>query len=227
MADSSDVDQAWEGELVLGGGWAYYHGIAGDTSVHCHYPVQLIFAPSQPATVLLQDDVVLQGNHITIPSNVEHQMEKMDQVVDMVYVEPALMHEQINAPETMDEWLARLKKARPISEDRRIGQAIELVENSLDQKISLSQIAKAAGMSKSLFTDQFRLATGIPLRRYVLWRRLNLAVKAIGEGESATQAAHRAGFSDSAHFSRTMRETFGVSPSGSVQRLKISTLVPL
>jgi len=33
------------------------------------------------------------------------------------------------------------------------------------------------------------------------------------EGASLTEAAHAAGFFDSAHFSRTFRQTFGFAPS--------------
>ena len=37
------------------------------------------------------------------------------------------------------------------------------------------------------------------------------AVEAIAAGVSLTEAAHEAGFADSAHFSRTFRRMFGVA----------------
>lgn len=88
-------------------------------------------------------------------------------------------------------------------------------------------IARAAGMSKSSFTKLFRASVGMPLRRYVLWRRLNIAIAAIGEGSDATTAAHQAGFADSAHFSRTMKQMFGVSPTDGVLRIKMTIAAPL
>jgi len=40
---------------------------------------------------------------------------------------------------------------------------------------------------------------------------MNCAIAAIAKGASATDAAHLAGFSDSAHLSRTFRRFFGMS----------------
>ncbi len=54
---------------------------------------------------------------------------------------------------------------------------------------------------------------GIPIRRYVLWERLLLAIQQLTGGVTLTEAAHWAGFSDSAHFSRTFTRMFGLSPS--------------
>src|SRR3546814_5815939 len=54
---------------------------------------------------------------------------------------------------------------------------------------------------------------GMPFQRYVLWRRLLIAFDAIGGQHSATEAAHMAGFSDSAHFARTIKAMFGICAS--------------
>ena len=54
---------------------------------------------------------------------------------------------------------------------------------------------------------------GLPLRRYVLWLRLRDVLLSLAEGASLTEAAHAAGFADSAHMSRTFRDMFGVRPS--------------
>jgi AraC-like DNA-binding protein len=47
----------------------------------------------------------------------------------------------------------------------------------------------------------------------VLWARLQRAVREAGRGRSLTECAAAAGFSDGAHFSRTFRAHFGLSPS--------------
>ena len=54
---------------------------------------------------------------------------------------------------------------------------------------------------------------GIPLRRYLLWLRLIEGIKVALKGISLTAVAHEVGFSDSAHFSRSFKEMFGLTPS--------------
>jgi AraC-like DNA-binding protein len=44
------------------------------------------------------------------------------------------------------------------------------------------------------------------------------AIEVYAEGKSLTEAAHQAGFSDSAHFSRTFKRTFGL-PATTLERL--------
>lgn len=51
------------------------------------------------------------------------------------------------------------------------------------------------------------------LRSYLLWLRINVAIEAAIAGASWTQAAHKAGFADSAHLSRTHKRMFGIEPT--------------
>ncbi len=68
-------------------------------------------------------------------------------------------------------------------------------------------------LSSHRFQHVFRASTGVPFRRYLLWLRLIGAVNAAASGASLTDAAYAAGFSDSAHLSRTFRRMFGLAPS--------------
>lgn len=83
--------------------------------------------------------------------------------------------------------------------------------SQLDAPVSLVDVAKHVGLSPSrarhLFVDQ----TGLPFRTYMLWLRLMRAVELFSTGSSLTDAAHAAGFSDSAHLSRTFRRMFGIA----------------
>ncbi|MGF1728384.1 helix-turn-helix transcriptional regulator [Photobacterium kasasachensis] len=74
-----------------------------------------------------------------------------------------------------------------------------------------SNVAQKLALSESRFLHLFSKEMGIPWRPYLLWCRMICAVRAILNGESATNAAHLAGFSDSAHLSRTFRKTFGMT----------------
>jgi AraC-like DNA-binding protein len=72
-------------------------------------------------------------------------------------------------------------------------------------------IAQELGLSESRFLHVFKAEMKIAWRPYLLWRRLLCAVNSIQKGRSATEAAYIAGFSDSAHLSRTFRNTFGMT----------------
>jgi AraC-like DNA-binding protein len=100
--------------------------------------------------------------------------------------------------------------------DPRIVATITLLrEHYLSRKLSIAAIARHACLSESRLIHLFSEQVGIPLRRYVLWMRLLTAFRTAAKGErSLTEAAHYAGFSDSAHLSRTSRAMFGITPSG-------------
>lgn len=95
----------------------------------------------------------------------------------------------------------------------RIKDALLIIQQSLYEYIGIDSIASKVFLSESRFAHLFKKQTGIPFRKYVLWSRLQAAVKAVLRGQSFTQAAYEGGFSDVAHLSRTFAEMFGVSPS--------------
>jgi AraC-like DNA-binding protein len=59
----------------------------------------------------------------------------------------------------------------------------------------------------------FREQTGLPVRNYVLWRRLVYVFERLERGDTITEAAHNAGFSDCAHLSRSFHRICGTMPS--------------
>jgi len=211
----------WRGHLRLSHGWACYEGPAGDTSFHAHYPCQLVFARTDEASVQLEDREC-RGRQLFIPSNLSHMLDQNEEPLTLLYIEPTLLDQDIDKEWSLSAWLSFLKHAEPKVEDERMISAMANIEAALNKKVSLQAVAAASGLSKSSFTALFRKTFGMPLRRYVLWRRLYLAVQAIGRGADATTAAHTAGFSDSAHFSRTMKTNFGVSPTESVLKITMS-----
>lgn len=82
---------------------------------------------------------------------------------------------------------------------------------------SLEALAEVAGLSPGRLMHAFTDSLGVPLRPYLLWLRLQRAAGAIAAGRTLGEAAHAAGFSDSAHLTRTFRRMFGTTPS-SLQR---------
>jgi AraC-like DNA-binding protein len=97
--------------------------------------------------------------------------------------------------------------------DQRIADAIAAIQSEYDIPQRLAELATTVALSPGRFGHLFSAEVGLPLRRYLRWQRLLGALDQIASGETFTVAAHAAGFSDSAHLSRTFREMFGLSLS--------------
>jgi AraC family transcriptional regulator len=115
------------------------------------------------------------------------------------------------AQQALAAWMGTTPSESP--PDTRIEQALAHIHAKLGERISLDDVAAAVHLSAERFRHLFVAATGTTFRAYVLWARLNTAVAAGMGGTSWTQAAHLAGFADSAHLNRTFKRMFGIGPT--------------
>jgi AraC-like DNA-binding protein len=92
-------------------------------------------------------------------------------------------------------------------------RAVRWIGAHLDEPISLADVADVAGLSEGRTRHLFVAETGIALRPYVLWTRLNKALEMGFSGTSWTEAAHATNFADSAHLTRTCRRMYGIVPT--------------
>jgi len=104
-----------------------------------------------------------------------------------------------------------------IVKDKRIQQLLTELDHCLQgdcikpSSWRAREVASQLALSESRFLHLFSNELGISWRPYLLWRRMICAIQAMINQNSATNAAHLAGFSDSAHLSRTFRKTFGMT----------------
>ena len=82
--------------------------------------------------------------------------------------------------------------------------------------VNVALLAEEVGLSVGRLTHVFSEEIGVPVSAYARWLRLTHAVEHLANGRTLTEAAHQAGFADGAHFSRTFRAMFGLSPSEAV-----------
>lgn len=98
--------------------------------------------------------------------------------------------------------------------DDRIQRVTDFIRSYITtHEFNLEMLAGIACLSTSRFTHLFKDRVGIPIRPFILWCRMRVAITSVLAGMTLTQAAHEAGFSDTAHLSRTFMDMFGVNPS--------------
>jgi AraC family transcriptional regulator len=94
-----------------------------------------------------------------------------------------------------------------------LAKAIETIRaNPLGEHTHIT-LAQNVSLSPSRFAHVFSEQMGIPIRNYLLWQRLLLALSQLRQGSSVTTAAYASGFSDCAHLSRSFRRVFGATPT--------------
>ena len=102
--------------------------------------------------------------------------------------------------------------------DERVQRIIDFAAANLDQPLTLKSASASVYLSGDRLRHLFVEQTGLAFRTYVLWLRLVRAVHIYAEGATLTEAAHAAGFADSAHFSRVFKRTFGL-PATTLTRI--------
>ena len=108
--------------------------------------------------------------------------------------------------------------------DERVSQSVEWIRTELENNVSVKEIAASVELSESRFSHLFTENLRVSVRRYLLWMRLRDAMHLLAKGVSLTDTAYEAGFSDSAHLTRTFRQMLGITPSA---LLKHSSLISL
>ena len=91
----------------------------------------------------------------------------------------------------------------------------ELLNDRLNEKIPLSELADEFGLSQYHFARLFKQATGFPPHEYQIQLRISRARKLLVDRPHAKIAdiACELGFTDESHFRRHFRRIVGVTPS--------------
>jgi AraC-like DNA-binding protein len=95
----------------------------------------------------------------------------------------------------------------------RLKRAVEYIDAHYSRTITLSDLAAAAGLSRMHFAAQFRLATGLRPREFVLNRRVQLSQQMLsGTQASLVEIALSVGFQTQAHFTTVFKRFVGETP---------------
>ena len=109
-----------------------------------------------------------------------------------------------------EPWTPQAISART---ERRVADAIRVIEQQLDEPLTLDVLASRADLSRYHFLRTFTAVCGVTPHQYVRRARLTrAAARLIAEETRVIDIALDSGFGDVSNFNRAFREEFGVSP---------------
>ncbi|WP_220814741.1 AraC family transcriptional regulator [Pseudomonas paralcaligenes] len=222
-------EEHWQGALWLGRDHCLLAGVSGSARPHAHYAHQLLLATGEPLQLSVEGRAC-SGHALLVPSQRAHAFELAGQPLLALYAEPlAFSVEQLQvlaetAPAEMAALAGRVRQLPRAPLDARVRQALDAVDEQLVERVSARDLAQRVCLSLSQLERLFADQVGLSVRRLVRWRRLRLALVLALNGATLTEAAHAAGFADSAHLSRTVRELFGIRADRSLRHLRLRLL---
>lgn len=98
---------------------------------------------------------------------------------------------------------------------QRINKVIDYIEEHLNEKLTLIELARVAMFSKYHFHRIFKIVSGETLNNYIKRLKMEKAYRQIQSGlkTNISEIADEFGYQSTANFSRDFREYFGIAPS--------------
>ncbi len=238
--------------LTLGFDRALYAGDLPATGWHCHASPVLLIGLSGRFALHRAPGPVQTCHSALVDAGVEHLLDPRGEQVALMYLEPDSREARslrsqfehrgsvildvavpVRARSAMDAYLRhfdlgsllRLPCDPAAPPDPRVLRSLQALRTPGDQRLARDGLASGVQLSASRFNHLFRAEMGVSLRSYRVWSQVRLAMAGLAAGPRLTDAALHGGFSDSAHFSRMFRQTFGMTPSSVLKPLKDVTLI--
>lgn len=96
----------------------------------------------------------------------------------------------------------------------RLTQAFHLLEDSISNGATLTEIARSCGLSPTYFAHAFKVSMGVSPYRWLASRRIKKATELLaGSRIPLSEVATKCGFVDQAHFAKSFRKMHGIPPS--------------
>ncbi|MBC7301482.1 MAG: helix-turn-helix transcriptional regulator [Nocardia sp.] len=224
---------AWTATMLLRPGSMVMTGEIGTTALHAHHTVQVLTSE----TAFRIGDVhgaTASCRAVVIPPNTGHRVVEGVAAATLIHVAPEAKVSATLCPEyadTVDVWVRHGAMLTPgsigmsaivagaVEPDRSAWHPAvrrawtELPTLLADGPVRLGDLAQRVHLSESRLAHLFSTEVGLPFRAYVRWLRMQRAIRLVAAGRTLTEAAHGAGFADSAHLNRVCHSMFGAAPS--------------
>ncbi|WP_405176839.1 helix-turn-helix domain-containing protein [Nocardia sp. NBC_01377] len=233
-------DTSYRATALLRPGILAFGGTIGETDLHAHHAVQVLAADT-PLTVMDASGVHHHGTVVIVPADAPHRIDAGAAHGAALYLDPETVagaaadrraHTRgwtggVRIPSVDPVRSALLDQVTAIVTDLRcdhqtppgaphhaVTEALRVLPSLVhDRSIRGADVARRVGLSPTRLSHLFAAQVGIPLRPYILWLRLRVAIIRVRSGDDLAAAADAAGFDNSAHLTRTCRRTFGLFPA--------------
>lgn len=228
-----------EPKFFFGDAYGAFFGKPSQNVFHQNAAFQIVLSPNDDIVIIDENNEKLMGKTILIKPLMKSKIQCRGDVIHL-YLSPRVSFTldlinligdadvhiledskqlPFNQMSSRDEIIAAMDKLDKVSYERldhRLLAVLEYLNQNLDDP-SILHAAKQSGLSRSRVRTLAREQIGVPLSTWVTWRKLIKANKALACGANLSEAALAGHFADQAHFNRTMKRMFGVTPTQATQ----------
>lgn len=220
--------------VVRRDGVVWVHGAIADNRRHAHHALQVAWSTSGTVARLAVGEGHSEGTCLIVDGGVSHSLALEGGVVALIDATSKLASRIREAHLAKTQWAAASscwshgEEAELMTSlagedcnekeiDARVQKVLQWLDTMEDaarwHEVTLKGALAEAHLSRSRFLHLFSGEVRSPWRTYLVWRRALVAMTLAANGASLTEAAHAAGYSDSAHLSRQFVSLFGVTPA--------------
>lgn len=231
----------WVGKAHFEAGIGIFYGYSGDNCFHKHWAHQIVIGLERDVTFYSAENTFT-SRAIWVEAGTRHSLKEskllsiyidplhalarslysikrdslssispIEEDTYLVWIEELLKHTHLK---NFVEYLKQRYWKEKSLNNNKLDQILLMIKDDIErgQNSSRAQLAGIANLSPSRFSHWFSDQTGIPLRSYKKWLRMLRGIE-LATQMSLTEAAVNAGFSDQAHFCRTVMDALGVNPA--------------
>lgn len=205
--------------LIINRFYAQFQGHFFDNKMHRHHAIQICSCKDEELAISIGKETI-SGNDFIIAPDYPHQIIRGTGELKLLFIDPEtnigkeIISEYLKSEPYVklinDNIFGELEFNKNIDKDPRVAIVLDLIDRNPINKVKIEDLAKKVNLSESRLQHIFKENIGIPIKKYLLWRKVGYAVHLSRTKNDLTWIAHEAGFSDSPHFSRTFKKMFGV-----------------
>ncbi|MCP4115628.1 MAG: AraC family transcriptional regulator [Desulfobacteraceae bacterium] len=149
--------------------------------------------------------------------------ERLSTLHSLIFASKDLLELQCLATEALTELVVKYGEGRAAwvsnaSCDHRVATIIDYMRANLSAPVSLDALKSLVNLTEFHIIRIFKKETGLSPHAFLIQLRLEHARTLLSQGESISQAALAAGFSDQSHLTRKFCTRFGISPGNYVKQ---------